>query len=90
MTKELAFIRKHAGEEYKFFIVKPDYDGEVGVLGIKIEPYVVVETPENAFGYPDTILLNSKQNAYTLHRYLPPYILRAIEKQMLKLTLTLE
>ena len=90
MIKELAFTRKHAGEVYKFYTIKPEYEGETGCLGIVLTPYVEVETPENAFGYPDTILLGSNTgNAYTLHRYMPPHILKAIEKQMLRLTSTL-
>ena len=85
MTKELIFTRKHAGEEYKFFIIRPEYIGEKGCLGIEITPYIEVETPENAFGYPDYILLSNRKQAYTLHRYLQPYILKAIEKQMINL-----
>lgn len=102
MIKELAFTRKHAGEVYKFYTVKPEYEGETGCLGIVLTPYVEVETPENCFGYPDIILLTNvrdfddegyfvgyRQIAYTVHRYLPKHILKAIEKQMLKLASTL-
>lgn len=90
MTRELAFTRKHARETYKFFVCKPEYEGEKGILGIEITPYVEVETPENCFGYPDYVLLGSRTGkAYTLNRYMPPHILKAIEKQMLKLASTL-
>ena len=86
MLKELVFTRKHRGEVYKFYIVRPEFEGEVGCLGIKVDPYVMVETPENDFGYTDTILLsNHTRTAYTLHRYLQPNVLKAIEKQMLNL-----
>lgn len=102
MLKELVFTRKHAGEVYKFYTVKPEYMGETGCLGIEINTYVMVETPENGLGYTDTILLADikmfdnngyfsgyAKRAYTLDRYLPPYILKAIEKQMLKLLKTI-
>jgi hypothetical protein len=89
MIKELAFTRKHAGEVYKFYTIKPEYEGETGCLGVEIIPYVQVETPENCLGYSDTILLGHTNTAYTLHRYLPPYILHAIEKQMIRLASTL-
>jgi hypothetical protein len=81
MTTTLLFTRKFNKEEYKFFINEPEYVGEKGVCGIEIEPYVHVETPENGFGYVDTILMQNGQ-AYTLHRYLQPWILKRIEKIM--------
>jgi hypothetical protein len=58
--------------------------GEKGVCGIELEPYVSVETPENSFGYSDTVLLNHGK-AYTLHRYLPLWILKKIEKKMIEI-----
>lgn len=85
MKRELVFTRKHRGEEYKFYTCIPEYKGEKGCLGIELSPYVEVETPENCFGYPDTILLSNNKQAYTLNRYLQPSILKAIEKQMIKL-----
>lgn len=102
MDVRFAFTRKHNGEAYEFYIVTPSYAGEKGCLGVEICPYVEVKTPENSFGYRDTILLHRvatfnndgyfsgyAQKAYTLWRYLPPYILKAIEKQMLRLEETL-
>lgn len=47
--------------------------------------YISCSTPENCFGYEDHILLNSKNQAYTLHRYLPDWILRECEKIMIEL-----
>ena len=82
MKTTLHSTRKYAGEEYKFFINEPEYAGEVGICGIEIEPYVSVETPENCFGYSDTVLLN-KGKAYTLNRYLPRWILKRVEQKML-------
>ena len=80
-TTTLICKRKYNKEEYKFFLIEPDYVGELGICGIPITPYVYVETPENGFGYSDTILL-SKGKAYTLHRYLPLWILKKCEKKM--------
>lgn len=84
MTTTLLFTRKFNKEEYKFFINEPEYVGEKGYCGIEIEPYVSVETPVNAFGYTDTVLLN-RGKAYTLERYLPCWILKKIEKKMLEI-----
>lgn len=84
MITTLKCTRKFNGEEYKFFINKPEYVGEKGVCGIELTPYVSVETPENCFGYPDTILLYDG-TAYTLHRYLPKWILKRVEHKMLQL-----
>ena len=75
------FSRIYDKEEYKFFLNEPEYVGEKGVCGIEIEPYVSVETPENGFGYSDTVLM-SNGVAYTLHRYLPRWILRKIEDRI--------
>ena len=75
------FSRIYDKEEYKFFLNEPEYVGEKGVCGIEIEPYVSVETPENGFGYSDTVLM-SNGVAYTLHRYLPRWILRKIEDRL--------
>ena len=83
MKTTLVCTKKYNKEEYKFFLNEPEYEGEKGVLGITITPYVSVETPDNGFGYPDTVLLSEGNGkAYTLHRYLPPWILKKIEKRM--------
>lgn len=84
MKTTLVCTRKYNKEEYKFFLNVPEYVGEKGVCGIEITPYVSVETPENAFGYSDTVLI-SHGKAYTLHRYLPLWILKKIEQKMLKI-----
>ena len=84
MKTTLVCTRKYNKEEYKFYLNKPDYVGEKGICGIEITPYVSVETPENAFGYSDTVLM-SHGKAYTLHRYLPLWILKKIEQKMLKI-----
>lgn len=84
MKTTLVCTRKYNKEEYKFYLNKPDYVGEKGICGIEITPYVSVETPENAFGYSDTVLM-SHGKAYTLHSYLPLWILKKIEQKMLKI-----
>lgn len=82
MKTTLVCTRRYNKEDYKFFLNEPDYVGELGVCGIEIEPYVSVETPENGFGYSDTVLI-SNGIAYTLHRYLPRWILKKLEQKML-------
>ncbi len=85
MKTTLVCTRKYNKEEYKFYLNEPSYVGEKGVCGIEIEPYVSVETPENCFGYSDTVLISSNGIAYTQHRYLPCWILKKIEKKMFEI-----
>ena len=77
--------RKFNKETYTFYLHEPSYAGETGVCGIEISSYISVVTPENCFGYTDTVLMNSNGKAYTLHRYLQPYILKQIENKMREL-----
>ena len=78
--------RKHNGEEYKIFVKLPAYDGETGIFGVEVKPCIEIETPENCFGYPDYVLFDNRYGrAYTLNRYLQPYILRALERQTEKI-----
>ena len=84
MKTTLICTRKYNKEEYKFYLNEPEYTGEIGLLGLPIEPYVYVETPENGFGYSDTVLIRNGE-AYTLHRYLPRWILKKIEKKMIEI-----
>ena len=84
MKTTLVCTRKYNKEEYKFYLHEPDYVGEKGVCGIEIIPYVSVETPENCFGYFDTVLM-SNGKAYTLNRYLPLWILKKIEQKMIQI-----
>lgn len=81
MKTTLVCTRRYNKEDYKFFLNEPDYVGEKGICGIEVEPYVSVETPENGFGYSDTVLMD-KWGAYTIHRYLPKWILKKIEKKI--------
>lgn len=86
MIEKLIAVRKHGGEKYKIFVILPEYDGEAGVFGIEEDPHIRIETPENCFGYSDTILFDNRYGkAYTLHRYLQPYILKALERQTEKI-----
>lgn len=102
MKTELVFTRKHKGEEYEFYTCIPEYAGEKGCLDVELKPYIKVKTPKNCFGYSDYILLQSisiydengyyigkELKAYTLNRYLQPSILKAIEKQMIRLLKTI-
>lgn len=84
MKTTLVYTRKFNKEEYKFYLNEPEYVGEKGICGVEIEPYVSVETPENGFGYSDTVLLNHGK-AYTLERYLPRWILNRLERRMLNI-----
>ncbi len=84
MTTTLICTRKYNKEEYKFYLNEPEYEGEKGVCGIEIEPYVSVETPKNSFGYTDIVLL-SHDKAYTQQRYIPFWILKKIEKKMIQI-----
>ena len=77
MEKTLLFTRKFNGETYKFYMNKG-----VGCFGIYSE-YVSVETPENDFGYTDTVLFKHEK-AYTLNRYLQNWILKAITEALIK------
>ena len=77
MEKTLLFTRKFNGEMYKFYMNKG-----YGCFGIYSE-YVSVETPENGFGYSDTVLFRCEK-PYTLCRYLPNWILRAITEALIK------
>lgn len=93
MKTELLISRKYNGENYNFYLNSPDFAGEVGILGIEITPYISVTTPENCFGYNDTVLLNidtraenTTFKAYTLNRGLTPWILKKIEAKMIELT----
>ena len=82
MKTTLVCTRKYNKEEYKFFLNEPEYIGEKGCCGLEIEPYVSVETPENGFGYSDSVLM-SHGKPYTLCRYLSPWILKKIGRKML-------
>ena len=53
--------RKLDGGTYKFNLHMPSYDGEKGVLGVEITPYITVTTPENSFGYTDTFFYSHKE-----------------------------
>lgn len=89
MKTTLVCTRKYNKGEYKFYLHEPEYIGEKGIFGMKIQPYVSVETPENAFGYSDIILMGEKIPdkiyCYSIHRYLPKWILNRVGKQMQKI-----
>ena len=57
MNEKLVQTRKHWGEVYEFYYISPSYEGEVGICGVEIEPYIRVVTPKNCFGYSNRITL---------------------------------
>ena len=77
MKDILLFTRRFQGETYTFY-----HHAGVGCLGLYTE-YFSVETPENCFGYSDTILFNNGE-PYTLYRRLPNWILRECKKALEK------
>lgn len=85
MEHTIIKTRKFNKENYTFILHKPEYKGELGCCGIPLDPYITVTTPTNSFGYCDSVLFNSNDEAYTLNRYLQPWILKAIKKEYLKL-----
>ena len=80
MKTTLIKTRRFNKESYSFYLNEPAYRGEKGPLGIELTPYVSVKTPENCFGYADTVLFTNRGEAYTLQRYLQPWILKECEK----------
>jgi hypothetical protein len=71
-------VRKIRGGVYTF---KSDYS----IVEGKEIKYVKCITPENSFGYPDIVLLSSKDRLpYTLLRYMPKNILVTVGKYIKK------
>lgn len=84
--KKLIAIRKHAGEEYKFYL-----STFVSWVDEKEFTSIGVEGPKNCFGYPNRIIYN--RNAYGVlvygaTRYIPNWIgerlLRQVERFAIK------
>ena len=82
MTKTYLYSRKHDKEEYKFFLVN-----DKSWLSGKEYQYIMVEAPENCFGYPDYIHLTERNGvilgASGTHRYHPKWILDRLCDQMI-------
>ena len=74
MEKTYLFSRKIDKQEYKFYHM--DFTEEESFTD---EPHgcFMVETPENAFGYPDVVYFD-RDGDYTMHRYLAPYKIRKL------------
>lgn len=85
MLEKLLAIRKHKGEEYRIYINLPQFEGEKGICGVEEVAYISITTPKNCLGYSDTVLFSRSGKAYTLNRYLQPYILKALERQTEKI-----
>ena len=79
MTSTILTTRKYNKEVYKFILNAPDFEGEKGVCGIEIKPYITVEAPENCLGYHDTFIYNDAKNSgYFMHRYHAKWIIDKI------------
>lgn len=76
--EELLFTRKYNKEEYRFIMTTMISWGDG-----KPKKYLSVETPANCFGYHDYVIFNNG-NAYTLYRYLQPWILKKIKEAVIK------
>lgn len=82
--KKLLITRKYNKEVYTYFL--HTFNGEKGIFGIPQNDYVTCETPDNGLGYIDIVQLSTPQKkAYTMHRYLQPYIKKQIEKKLIEL-----
>lgn len=79
MKVEAIGTRKIYGETYTFYLNTPEFEDEIGICGIKIEPYISIETPENCFGYNDTVLFSCGE-PYALNRPLGPHVLSELTK----------
>ena len=79
MKKSLVKTRKFNKQVYKIYLHEPEYEGETWGCDIEITPYVSVETPENCFGYSDSVLF---YNGYGVcaWRTLPNWIMKELEK----------
>lgn len=79
MKKTIVKTRKFEGGKYTFILCTPEYEGEKGVLGIELQPYIYVETPENCFGYIDTFMYNHNlKDGYFSWRNHPLWIKRKL------------
>ena len=74
MKKTYLFSRKINKQEYKFYHM--DFAKEESFTD-EAHGCFMVETPENAFGYPDVVYFD-RDGDYTMHRYLAPYKIRKL------------
>ena len=89
MKVESIGTRKIYGETYTFYLNSPEFEGEKGICGVEIVPYISIETPENCFGYNDTVLF-SFGVPYTLNRPLSRHVLSELTKTAKRLAKKLE
>ena len=80
MKKTYLFSRKINKQEYKFYHM--DCPKEESWTGV---PYgcFMVETPENAFGYPDYVYFSEGKES-TMHRPLANYITKKLRSYLEK------
>lgn len=74
MKETFLMTRKINGKEYKFYHL--DYTKEESWVGTQFGNFMV-ETPENAFGFPDYVFFEDGTGS-TQHRYLAPYIIKKL------------
>lgn len=73
--------RKIYGESYEFMLKLPSYEGEKGVCGIEITPYIVCITPENGLGYNDFFTYQPEAGYGSFsHRYHTPYVTKKLNE----------
>lgn len=72
------FTRKVNKQEFKFI-----KNTLVCCITGKDREYLSIETPENCFGYPDTILFN-KGVPRTMHRHQPKWIMKKLTEIAIK------
>lgn len=77
--KDVLQTRKYDGETYTFHM-----NEMISWATNESVKYITCETPENCFGYRDTVMYD-RGVAYTLHRHLQPWILRKIKTQIERL-----
>lgn len=88
MKTQLLFTRNFNKETYMFYLNTSDfypngYYPWKDYNEVEEHTYISIKTPPNCLGYEDTILFNHGE-AYTLHRYLQPWILKACKDALIK------
>lgn len=73
--------RKYERETYTYYLQIPSVKGEVGILGIEINPRIMVATPPNWCGYTDTFVYDEiLKKGHFIDRYHPNWIKEKIIK----------
>lgn len=80
MKKTYLFTRKIDKQEYKFYHM--DFTADESWIDREYGCFMV-ETPENAFGYPDYVYFDDDKES-TMHRTLAPWKLRKLREILVK------